>query len=249
VSLYAHAAPDQLTGDLSTLNLWSADAAENIVRARPDAKIVVVLREPVGWVRSFHMQMVQSRHESKTDLRAAISAEPERRRRMESPRPLPDWQSVLLYSEHVRYVDQLKRYAARFAPEQMLVLTYDEFGADNVATVQRIQRFIGVDDRPLEATRANPTIRIRSTRLDRTLLALKMGSSPGWRAVKQPLKRFVPDTHRRAFLRLLEEQLIKAPPKPQDPTLEEELRERFRSEVLRLDGYLGRDFSKLWGYR
>ena len=33
--------------------------------------------------------------------------------------------------EHVRYVEQLRRYHAEFPPEQVLVLIYDDFRADN----------------------------------------------------------------------------------------------------------------------
>ncbi len=74
-----------------------------------------------------------------------------------SPRP-----QGLLYSEHVRYVEQLRRYHAVFAREQVLVLIYDDFRADNEATVRRVLRFLDVDDTaPIEAVEANPTVGIR----------------------------------------------------------------------------------------
>ncbi len=43
-----------------------------------------------------------------------------------------------MYSEHVRYVEQLRRYHAVFPAEQVLVLIYDDFRADNEATLRRV---------------------------------------------------------------------------------------------------------------
>ena len=63
------------------------------------------------------------------------------------------------YSEHVRYVEQLRRYDAVFPREQMLVLIYDDFRADNEATVRQVLRFLGVDDDAADrGVEANPTV-------------------------------------------------------------------------------------------
>ena len=72
---------------------------------------------------------------------------------------------TLLYSERVRYVDQLRRYHEVFAPEQVLVLIYDDFRDDNESTVRTVLRFLEVDDSgPIELVRANPTVSVRSLR-------------------------------------------------------------------------------------
>ncbi len=71
-----------------------------------------------------------------------------------SPRP-----RALLYSEHVRYVEQLRRYHELFARERVLVLIYDDFRADNEATLRRVLRFLDVDElAPIEVVEANPTV-------------------------------------------------------------------------------------------
>ena len=36
-----------------------------------------------------------------------------------------------MYSEHVRYVEQLRRFRAEFPAEQLLVLIYDDYRRDN----------------------------------------------------------------------------------------------------------------------
>jgi len=52
----------------------------------------------------------------------------------------------LLYSEHVRYVEQLRRFHAVFARERVLPLIYEDFRGDNAATVGKVLRFLDVDD-------------------------------------------------------------------------------------------------------
>ena len=53
-----------------------------------------------------------------------------------------------MYSDHVRYVEQLRRYHDVFPPEQVLVLIYDDFRADNDADcAHRCGGFLGVDER------------------------------------------------------------------------------------------------------
>src|SRR5690349_23703061 len=59
LSLFADAREDQLVGEASTFYLWSPDAPARIAAAQPAARIVAILREPAGFLRSLHLQMVQ----------------------------------------------------------------------------------------------------------------------------------------------------------------------------------------------
>src|SRR5271156_5100787 len=133
LSLFTAAGPEQRVGEATPSYLMSHTAAASIADLQPDARIIAILREPASFLRSLHMQSVQNHAETETDLRKAIARD--------AIRP-----QELLYSEHVRYVEQLRRYHAVFAPEQVLVLIYDDFRADNEATVRRVLRFLEVDD-------------------------------------------------------------------------------------------------------
>jgi len=125
-SLFAAAEPEQLIGEATALYLWSRTAASRIAEVQPGARIVVILREPASLLRSLHLQFLQSYVETEADLRTALSLEDERARGRSIPRHTY-WPQALLYSEHVRYVEQLRRYHTAFAPENVLVLIYDDF--------------------------------------------------------------------------------------------------------------------------
>ncbi len=248
VALFEPAEQGQLLGEASASYLWSRTAAAEIAKLRPDAKIIAILREPASFLRSLHLQNLQSHYEDEKDLRRALALEQERRQGRSLPRHSL-WPQVVIYSEHVRYVEQLRRYHDVFAPEQVLVLIYDDFRADNEGTVRRVLRFLEVDaDVDVAATQANPTVRMRSQQLDEAVHALSVGTGPATRLAKRAVKALVPQRARRGLLRAVRGRLVAGEPEPEDAQLMAELRGRYRDEVVALSEYLGRDLLALWGY-
>jgi hypothetical protein len=154
-----------------------------------------------------------------------------------------------MYSDYVRYVDQLRRYHAVFPPEQVLVLVYDDFRNDNEATLRRVLNFLGVEDEfPIQTTEANPTVRVRSHRMHELLHALHVGHGPVSRAVKASIKAVTPRGLRRKVVFGAQRRLVFAEPLPPDEEFMTELRRRFKPEVAALSDYLGRDLMSLWSY-
>jgi hypothetical protein len=187
--------------------------------------------------------------ESEGDLRGAIALEDERREGRHVPRRshLPQ---LLDYSEHVRYVDQLRRYHAAFGAEQVLVLIYDDFRADNAATIRTVLRFLDVDENHLlEPIQVKQTARtIRSQRLDDLLYEISQGRSPISRAARATVKAFTPRALRHDALRTARARGVYADVPPPDDSVMAELRQRYKPEVVALSEYLGRDLLALWGY-
>src|ERR1700730_7701102 len=188
LALFGAARDEQRVGEASTFYLWSPDAAQRIAAAQPQARIIAVRREPASFVRSLHLQMVQNHSETERDLRRAIALEAKRRLGRRIPRGA-HWPRALMYTERVRYVEQLQRFHAMFGREQVLVLIYDDFRADNEATVRRVLRFLEVDDSvSLEVLHANPTVSVRSVWLDGMLRSVRGGHGPLSRAVRGAVK-------------------------------------------------------------
>jgi hypothetical protein len=249
LALFADASPGQRAGEASPLYLASELAAERIAELRPDARIVAVLREPASFLRSLHLQFVQSHIEDRGDLGKALALEGTRREGKQVPRSSQLRPQVLQYARHVRYVEQLRRYHAVFPAEQILVLVYDDFRSDNEATVKRVLRFLDVDDAfEVEALDANPTVRVRSQRLDGLLHAVSVGHGPLSRAAKTALKTVAPRSLRRGALSLAQRRMVYAAPRDPNEEVMEQLRARFKGEVHELSEYLNRDLVKLWGY-
>ncbi len=248
LALFAQAGPDQLAGEASSVYLWSESAAQRIAEIQPEARIVAVLREPASFLRSLHFQFVQVYVEPEKDLRKALALERERREGR-VPEGNPYWPKATLYSEHVRYVEQLRRYHAVFDPEQVLVLAYEDFRADNEATVRNVWRFLGVDDSlPVQLVDANPTVQVRSRRLYSLLHTLAAGDGALPRAVQAAAKRLAPRSLSRESALAIRDRFLYTKPPPPDDALMLELRRAFKPEVLALSDYLDRDLVTLWGY-
>jgi len=248
LSLFAPAREGQILGEASTFYLWSRVAPERIAQLRPDARMIAILREPASFLRSLHLQMMQNRAESERDLRRAIALEPARRRGEQIPADA-HWPEALMYSERVRYVEQLRRYRAAFSEEQLLVLIYDDFKRENERTVRTVLRFLGVDDTlPLAPVRANPTRAVRSVRVRSAVRAVRLGSGPVSRAVRGAVLGLTSSRVRREVLHPMRRRVVYGSAPPPDERLMLELRQRFQGEVAALSEYLGRDLVTEWGY-
>ena len=184
------------------------------------------------------------------DLRKAIALEAARREGKQVPRRSHRPQ-LLLYSDHVRYVEQLRRYHDVFPPEQVLVLIYDDFRAR-----QRGDRAQGAAlprrraDAPVDVLDANPTIaRMRSQQLDELLNVVSVGTGPGLARGQGGAQ----GGHARAGCAAArcgatQRHLVMGTPQPPDEELMLQLRRRFKGEVVALSEYLDRDLVALWGY-
>jgi hypothetical protein len=239
LELFEPAAPGQIAGEATPSYLRSATAAGEIAELRPDARIIAILREPASFVRSMHLQLVQEHAETESDLRKAFANE-ERIR---------EGRRVLRYSDHVRYAEQLRRFHDTFPSEQVLVLIYDDFRRDNEATVRRVLRFLEVDEGVrLEIMDANPTVRVRSVRLDGALRSLQAGRGPVARTLKRAAQTALPGRLGSNAFWALRRGVVFGEARPADERLMAELRSRFKGEVIAVSEYLDRDLVSEWGY-
>ena len=250
LALFAPARPDQLTGEASPQYLRSQTAAERIARVAPDARIIAILREPTSFLRSFHLQALHNHNETEKDFAKALGLEAARR----GGRRIP-WfaqsPQALLYSDHVRYAEQLRRFHEMFPPERVLVLIYEDFRRDNAATVREVLRFLGVDDTvPIAAIQTDPLPAVRSRLLHELLLAVSVvrrklhgrRARSGRSAITAPW-----GGGRSAWRRLLRHGAYVPQSAPDEPLMRE-LRRAFKPEVVAVSEYLERDLVSEWGY-
>jgi hypothetical protein len=250
LSAFTAARADQLVGEASAGYLWSQTAAANIAALSPQARIIAILREPTAFLLSFHRQLLQSHIESQTDLRKALALEPVRRRGRRIPfrSHLPQ---LLQYSEQLHYAHQLNRYRTHFPRERMLVLIYDDFRADNEATVRQVLRFLELDDElPLTLIEKKVTRRyVRSQLVDDATYWLPRGQgSIASRLLKVAIKAVTSRRQRRSVVKMLRRRVVLGEPPPPDAELMAQLRRRFKPEVEALSEQLDRDLVSLWGY-
>ena len=144
LQLFAKAENAKIIGESSTNYLYSRVAAEKIYNFNPDAKIIIILREPAKFLYSLHSHYVKFTEENEPDFLTALALEKDRiAEKAYSPRVTSP--SYLYYDRRVQYARQVKRYYDRFKPEQIKIVVFEEFKSDNQRIYREILEFLGVN--------------------------------------------------------------------------------------------------------
>jgi len=132
--LFANAGDEMALGEASVCYLWSATAAERIAASIPNARILVMLRNPVDRAFSDYLHGLGAGH-IRWSFREHIQ------------RNLSHRSSLFCvhypFLELGLYAAQLSEYLARFGPN-VWVGFYENFQNRPLETVQSIFRFLGV---------------------------------------------------------------------------------------------------------
>ena len=237
LELFRDAGDEAVVGESSVYYMFSREAARNIRDYDDEARVIIMLRDPVEMLASYHAQLVFNGDEVISDLGEALEAEDDRRKGRRIPSDLR-FDERLLYSDVMALTDQARRYLDLFPPERVHLVVYDDLRRDTPGAYRSVLEFLGVDSQFRADFRIlNAAKRVRSETV-RDLLK----RPPAWiPAIGTRLLR------RNLRLKLLGA-LIELNSKfgrrpPLDPALRRRLRQRFRPEVQRLGELVGRDLS------
>lgn len=131
-------------GDVSTLYLPDPKSAKRIYEFNPDAKIIIVLRNPVERAFSLYNWMIQEGYEYSSTFEKALEKEGRRSRKATtglcgSGKNCWDY----MYYASGLYSDQVRKYLELFG-DQVLIVKYDRLKNDFVEAYEEICRFLGV---------------------------------------------------------------------------------------------------------
>jgi hypothetical protein len=154
--------------DASVGYLRSEVAADEIHAFNSEARILIMLRDPVDWMFSYHRNLVFAGIEPLRFFSEALDAEADRQAGRRLPPRLTSARQ-LLYRENADFAPQVRRYLDRFGAQRTLVIIYEEFASDPGSQYRRVLKFL---DLPDDARTEFPTInsgarRVRSESLSR----------------------------------------------------------------------------------
>jgi hypothetical protein len=239
-ALFVSAPPGALTGDASSMYLYSEVAIQRIMAHNAAAKIIVMLRHPVEAALSLYGALRSHGHEDAPDFERAWRLQAERLKGRELPPRWPD-PKTLQYGAIYRYAPQLQRLLGHVARPHCLFLVYEEFFAEPSRQFGRVLEFLHLPADPARKSfpTVNPTLGTRSHRLQQVLAA-----PPSWvTTLAMPLQRLARAAHlhpRQALQRLNQHRTAKA-------TLQEpfrrELENYFAADIAATEALLSR---RLW---
>ena len=118
LGLFSDAGNAKRVGESSAYYLSSSVAPQAIKESVPDAKIIVMLRNPPDMLYSLHSQLIFSGIESLRDFRHALAAESDRKVGKQIPSKLMVSVNHLFYRDVARYADQVKKFFEVFGREK-----------------------------------------------------------------------------------------------------------------------------------
>ncbi len=240
--LFRKDAPLRMEG--SVWYLFSRTAVPNILARRPDARFVVMLRNPVEMIPSLHRQLCVSLEEDVHDVAAAWALSAERARGARIPAGCRG-PATLDYTRTAAFGAQLARLFAIVPRERVLVLFQEEMAADTPGTYRRLLAFLGLEDERREAFDVvNPASAYRSPVLQRLIkrdtTALKRLGDPLKRAFGVESFGF-----RRALDRLNWRPAARS---PLPVGLASEIAAVYQEDIAQLAALLGRDLVAEFGW-
>ncbi len=229
-------------GESSVWYLFSENAAAEMKAFNPDARIIVMLRNPAGMIHSLYCQFRFDGNEHLASFDEALAAEDDRRAGRRLGRQHYFAQG-LVYRETARYTRQVERYFRAFGRERVHVIIYDDFAADADAVFRRTLEFLQAAPHGIQGGSRvingnkhvkNPVLRavLNDPSLRRTVLAARPWLPPAIFSVlgktEARLRKLNTAPAVRAALA---------------PELRHRLNQEFAPEVERLSALLGRDLT------
>jgi hypothetical protein len=186
--LFAPAAADAVRIESTPFYLYSPDARRRIAEDLPDAKLIVVVRDPIDRAYSNWMHLWVDGLEPCGDFVEAC--------RREEARIAAGWAPFWHYRRMGRYGEQLADLFQRFPRDQVLVLRYRELVSQPTDTLNRVSEFLGIEQDqistvPPDNSRPFVADGWRTNLLGR---AIRVGAAAGslappevWRSASRPL--------------------------------------------------------------
>ena len=239
LAYYQAAQSEKHLGEASVFYLYSQEAAREIHDFDPSAHIIMMLRNPVDMMYSWHSQLLFWGDENLEIFESALNAEPERRKGQNLPEKRDFPLASYLYRDIAKYAEQIERYLNIFERKQIHIIIFDDFKKDTKSTYQGVLSFLGGIDTDFEpefkVVNANKSIRNRK-------LQKFLRHQPGFS--KSFIKTLIPSPVRRLVRDKLQQYNTKSGSrKILDTSLRNHLIEEFRPEIEKLSALLNRDFS------
>jgi hypothetical protein len=226
LKLFAHARPEQrVLGEASTWYFALPGMAQKIKSYRPDAKVIVILRDPVERAYSAWCHARGDRLEPCDDFSTALQLESQR----------GEVEFLLRYQRMGLYSEALAEYQSVFPTAQLLVLFYDDIRADPMSSWRTVCAFLGVDasHTPRFEHRYNRSGQPRSRFVHNLLRSHRL---------KQVIRTVLPHPLAMRAKRQVDDLNLEQFP-AMDPSCRAALREYYRPDIQRLSRLTDRDLD------
>lgn len=229
----------QVVGEASALYLYSSVALKNLYRFNPHAKIIVMLRNPVDLVYSYHSQLLYDGDENEPDFKQAWKLQASRKQGKNISNLCRE-PRLLQYAEFGKLGQQVEYLLNIFPSEQIHVVWFEEFTSSTSLVYKEVLKFLEVpSDNRTEFERINANKMHKSSVLGKVTqktpkflinIAMKIKQVMGFSrwGIMDTIRSFNSERTTRKAL---------------SPDFKAELTTEFATDIQKLSGLLDKDLS------
>jgi Sulfotransferase family len=210
-------------GEACPAYLYFPQAAARIKQYIPDARLIVILRNPVERAYANFLHIVRDDRETHRDFALALQAE--------ATRIANNWEWFWHYIQVGFYGQQLQRYYEMFAPSQIKVYLYEDLKANAIATLQDIFRWLEVDDTFIP----DMALRPNKSGMPKNKLLHQILTKPN------PLKSFLKPLFPAQIRQKIQHQNLNTP--QISPEVRQQLLDLYHADILQCQDLIQRDLS------
>ncbi len=146
LSLFKEASHFNAVGEASTSYLWEKETPYRIKKCIPNAKIIIILRDPIDRAFSHYLM----------DVRDGLQDRPFYDALLEDYSATEKGYFIShLYVELGMYYKQVKRYIDAFGRQSLLILSFDDFKRDSGMVFGKVARFLEIDIKSIGSIATN----------------------------------------------------------------------------------------------
>ncbi len=221
--------------DASVFYLYSDVAIKNIYEYNNESRIIVMLRNPVDMIYSFHSQLVFEGYEDIENFQLAWEKQESRRNGVFLPKHCPD-AKLLMYSDIGMYSIQIGRLFDTIERDRIHIIFFDEFVNQTRQEFDKVLEFLNLEQRPdFEFQRINENKRAKSVGLRRMLGKIP---SPLLSLSKSFKRTLGIQGGLGEYLNALN--VVKEVRMPLDPDFKQRLLDHFSEDIGKLEDLVGR---------
>ena len=228
---------DLAVGEASALSLYSRVAIRRIREFNCDSRIIVMLRNPLEMIPSYHSQQLFVMNEDQPELARAWELQEYRAAGEREPR-FCRAAGVLQYRSVGLLGAQVERLLAIFPREQVLFVLFDDLKASSASVCETVLRFLRVPDHQQhEFPRLNQNKVLRSRMLESLRRAASAHHPRVYRMATQSMRRLGLTPSLKSRWRMTRRR------EPLNAEMRDRLRVAFAADVQLLASLINRDLG------
>ena len=220
--LFHNVKTEKAIGEATPSYLWDPDSAKLIHEKIPNARIIIILRNPINRAFSHYLWLVSLGKENLSfseAIKKSLSAK-------------PDFSGRII--DGGMYSNQIQRYLDEFGQKQIKIIIFEEFLKNPKLIVEDILKFLDIDSNPPEIFEAfNSYVEPRG----------KLAKSMIQNKFLQKLGTSLPQTIASQATKILDKKAVK--PKMSESNMKM-LKNIYSEDVKNLKSILNKDF--LWNF-